>query len=260
MAKKAKKAKKAKAAKKKVNRLKELYAALEEKLKAQLQVSRLAHKNAEAKGNASEEVWIDLLAGHLPHRYQVGKGIVVDSKGAESNYIDIIIYDRQYTPLVFNEDGRMYIPAESVYGIIEAKQGLTREFIIYAGKKAQSVRKLHRTNAPIMQAAGPIPNPRAPSPIVAGIVSYKSSWNPKFGNPLNEALGELTEPQRLDFGMAAEDGYFEVTYDAVGAAAVNTFEPTRALAALIIGILKKLQKVGTVPAIEYSEYMNILDD
>lgn len=256
----AKKAKKAKAAAKDVNRLKELYGALEDRLKAQLQVSRLAHKNAEAKGNASEQVWIDLLAGHLPNRYQVGKGIVVDSKGAESHYIDIIIYDRQYTPLVFNEDGRMYIPAESVYAIIEAKQELTREFILYAGKKANSVRKLRRTNAAIMQAAGPIPNPRAPSPIVAGIVSYRSSWNPKFGVPLKEALGELRESHRLDFGMAAEDGYFEATYDAAGAATIDTFKPTRALAALIIGLLKTLQKVGTVPAIEYSDYMDILDD
>jgi hypothetical protein len=79
----------------------------------------VAHRNAEAKGEASEDVWIELLAAHLPYRYQVAKGIVIDANGRESHYIDVIIYDRQYTPLVFNKDGKRYIPAESVYAVIE---------------------------------------------------------------------------------------------------------------------------------------------
>jgi hypothetical protein len=88
-------AKKKSARKKSTNRLKDLYRALEDELRAQREVRRLAHKNAEARGDAAEEIWIDLLASHLPHRYQVGKGIVIDADGRESDYIDIIIYDRQ---------------------------------------------------------------------------------------------------------------------------------------------------------------------
>jgi hypothetical protein len=54
--------------------------------------------NAEAKGDASEDVWLELLADHLPHRYRVANGIIIDADGRESHYIDIIVYDRQYTP------------------------------------------------------------------------------------------------------------------------------------------------------------------
>ena len=118
----------------------------------QLEVRRLAHRNAEAKGDASEDVWLELLADHLPHRYRVAKGIIIDADGRESHYIDIIVYDRRYTPLVFNQNGTIYIPAESVYAVLEAKQDLTRANIIYAGKKAASVRRLRRTVGRIVDA------------------------------------------------------------------------------------------------------------
>lgn len=253
-------AKKKTAARKKAkNRLKDLYKALEDELKAQLAARRLAHRNAEAKGEASEDVWIELLALHLPHRYQVAKGIVIDADGKESHYIDVIIYDRQYTPLVFNKDGRMYIPAESVYGVLEAKQDLTRANIIYAGKKAASVRKLRRTAAPIVHAGGKIDKPKQPFDIIAGIVTYKSSWTPAFGEPLKKSFGTLTKKQRLEFGIAAEDGYFEVEYASSGPV-VNTFKTTRALAAFIIRLLAHFQSLGTVSAIDYKEYSKVLDD
>jgi hypothetical protein len=241
------------------NRLRELYSALEEELKAQLQVRRVAHRNAEAKGEASEEVWIQLLAAHLPHRYQVAKGIIIDSDGTESHYIDIIIYDRQFTPLVFCMNGRMYIPAESVYAVIEAKQELTRANIIYAGKKAASVRKLRRTSAPIVHAGGTIDKPKAPFRIIAGIVAYKSSWTEAFGRPLTAALADLTKSQCLDFGIAAEDGYFEVKSGQAGPV-VSTFKKTRALAAFIIRLLAHFQGLGTVTAIDYEAYSKVLSD
>src|SRR3954467_13424958 len=114
-------AKKATAQKKGTEELRDLYGALEDQNRPQLEVRRLAHKNAEARGDAAEEVWLELLAGHLPSRYRVGKGVVIDSNGKESDYLDIIIYDRHYTPPVFND---LYIPAESVYAVIEAKQEL----------------------------------------------------------------------------------------------------------------------------------------
>jgi hypothetical protein len=82
----------------KPNRLRKLYEALEDQVRTQLEVRRLAHKNAEARGDAAEGVWLDLLAQDLPHRYQVGKGIAIDADGRESDYIDVIIYDRQFTP------------------------------------------------------------------------------------------------------------------------------------------------------------------
>ena len=248
-------AKKAAAKKKKTNRLRDLYGALEDQVRTQLEVRRLAHRNAEARGDAAEEVWLELLAAHLPNRYRVGKGFVIDSNGKESHYIDIIIYDRHFTPPVFSN---LYVPAESVYMVMEVKQELTRANIIYAGKKAQSVRTLFRTNAEVHHAGGVIQQPRPLSRIPAGIVTYKSSWDPApFGNPFENALAALTDNQQLDFGIAADHGYFEVKYEAAGPV-VERFLKTRALAAFLIRLLNRLQKLGTVPVIDYAIYSRIL--
>lgn len=238
-----------------MNRLRNLYTALEDQVRTQLEVRRLAHKNAEARGDAAEEVWLDLLASHLPSRYRAGKGIVIDSNGRESDYIDIIIYDRHFTPPVFSD---LYIPAESVYAVIEAKQELSRANIIYAGKKAQSVRRLFRTNAAVVHAGGTITAPRDPFRIAAGIVTYTSSWRKEpFGIPFENALAELSANQQLDFGIAADHGYFEVEYEDDGPT-VTRFLKTRALAAFLVRLLARLQKLGTVPAIDYEVYSKIL--
>jgi hypothetical protein len=252
--------KKAARKKSKTNRLKELYAALEQELTVQLEVRRLAHRNAEAKGDASEDVWLELLADHLPHRYRVAKGIIIDADGRESHYIDIIVYDRQYTPLVFNQNGTMYIPAESVYAVLEAKQDLTRANIIYAGKKAASVRRLRRTVGRIVDARGEVKDRKPPFDIAAGLVTYESSWADPFGTPLTNALAALAKSQCLNFGIAADSGYFEVSYVKGAKPAVNTFKKTRALAAFIMRLLAHLQTLGTVTAMDYREYSRILDD
>jgi hypothetical protein len=86
---------------------------------------------------------------------------VIDADGRESDYIDVIIYDRQFTPPVFN---KLYIPAESVYAVLEAKQTLNRESVIYAARKAQSVRLLRRTAAEIVDARGRLRKARSRSP------------------------------------------------------------------------------------------------
>ncbi len=103
-----------------------------------------------------------------------------------------------------------------------------------------------------------INQPRPPFRIAAGIVTYKSSWDPDpFGTPFENALGALTDNQQLDFGIAADHGYFEVKYEAAWSV-VDRFLKTRALAAFLIRLLNRLQKLGTVPVIDYGVYSKIL--
>lgn len=52
-------------------------------------------------GDATEAIWIDLLNKYLPRRYHAIKATVCDSNGEFSEQIDVVIHDRQYTPLVF---------------------------------------------------------------------------------------------------------------------------------------------------------------
>ncbi len=67
---------------------------------------------------------------------------MIDSTGTTSDQIDLVVYDRQYTPLLYNQAGQMYVPAEAVYAVAEVKQTLSKDHIAYAGAKGESVRKL----------------------------------------------------------------------------------------------------------------------
>lgn len=40
-----------------------------------------------------------------------------------------MIYDRRYSPFLFNQSGAVFIPAESVYAVFEVKQELSRETV-----------------------------------------------------------------------------------------------------------------------------------
>ncbi|WP_212743006.1 DUF6602 domain-containing protein [Sphingopyxis sp. 2PD] len=101
-----------------------LFADFHDKIERELATARrLGHPTE--KGDASEQVWNDVLNHYLPHRYESRKGFVVDSRGAFSQQIDVIIHDRQYSPFVFSFKGTDVVPAESVYAVFEAKQELT---------------------------------------------------------------------------------------------------------------------------------------
>lgn len=169
-------------------RLTEILDGLQARLEGELRGNRAAITHPGARGEASEEDWLRVLKDHLPQRYQADRAFVIDSTGACSEQIDIVIYDRQYSPFLYNQANQRYVPAESVYGVLEVKQDMSREHVLYAGEKARSVRRLRRTSAPIPHAGGaydPRPLPR----IVAGLVTYHSSWSPAFGDAFRARLG-----------------------------------------------------------------------
>src|SRR5436190_7235012 len=151
------------------NRLHTLYEKMQERIAVDLKSARDANEDPNAKGEASEGTWHQLFNAYLPHRYRVIKGIVIDCNGDESDAIDVIIHDRQFTPAIYQQHGLPYIPAESVYAVFEAKQQIDKAHVQYAGEKAASVRKLHRTSATIPFAAGTYPK-KEPPRILAGVL------------------------------------------------------------------------------------------
>jgi hypothetical protein len=237
------------------NRLHELYASMQKQLAANLDAARNANKNPNAKSDEAELTWLKLFADHLPHRYQSVKGIVIDCDGMESDAIDIIIYDRHYTPIIYSQRGHPYVPAESVYAVLEAKQELDKELIEYAGAKAESVRRLKWTSGKITAITGNH-EPREPFRILAGIVAYQSAWKEPFGDAFRSAVLGLSEPQQLDFGIAAANGCFELDHEKKE---LRTYPAERALSAFLIRFLARLQALGTVPAIDYEVYGRLLE-
>jgi hypothetical protein len=133
--------------------------------------------------------------------------------------LDLVIYDRQYSPLLFNQDGALYVPAESVYAVLEVKPELDKGTVEYAGKKAASVRALKRTSVPVPHAGG-VFEPRKLFEILAGIVALESSWKPPFGDSLLDVLHGSP---------------------------------------LFLRLLGRLQSLGTVPALDLTEYGRSLE-
>lgn len=236
------------------DRLTAILSGLQAQLEGALGGSRMALAHPGARGEAAEENWLRLLREHLPNRYQADRAFVIDSQGACSDQIDVVIYDRQYSPVLYNRDNQHYVPAESVYAVLEVKQDLSRDHVIYAGQKAASVRRLHRTSAPIPYVGG-VAGPRDLPHIIAGILTYQSAWSPPFGDPLQEVLSELPEDHRLELGCALVDGAFEARYPGAGAVDLIVVESPHSLVQLLMRLLKQLQGMATAPAIDYGAYL-----
>lgn len=236
------------------DRLTEILDGLQARLEGELRGNRTAVTQPSARGEASEEDWLRILKDHLPQRYQADRAFVIDANGVCSEQIDIVIYDRQYSPFLYNQANQRYVPAESVYGVLEVKQDLSREHVLYAGDKAASVRRLHRTSARIPHAGGAY-DPRSLPHIVAGLVTYQSSWNPAFGGPFRDALGELGPEAQLDLGCALVHGAFEATYRTGHPVDVTVAAGPRSLVQFLMRLLKQLQALATAPAIDYEAYL-----
>ena len=70
---------------------------LHDRVSQELKSAREAIGHPGAKGDGSEKVWHKLFRTYLPERYAVDKATIMDSKGAFSGEIDVVLYDRQYT-------------------------------------------------------------------------------------------------------------------------------------------------------------------
>lgn len=231
-----------------------LFQGLQDKLLADLGVSRSVLEHPTAKGDATEVDWRRALR-RLPKRYRVTRGFVVDADSLVSDWIDLVVYDRQYSPLLFEHSGQYYVPAESVYAVFEVKQVLNRSTVEYAAGKAASVRKLRRTSVEIPHAGGVYPA-KKPFPILAGILATESAWSPPLGNPFERLLKALGSEERLDFGCALRHGSFEVFQgpDDGAAPAVRVGSAKNAFLEFFLTLFRRLQLLGTVPAMDVDEW------
>lgn len=221
-------------------------------LEHKLQRASRSIAHAGTQGAVTEDHWIDVFRAYLPKRYEVAAGFVIDSRGGRSDQIDIVVFDKHFTPTLLDQQSHRYIPAEAVYAVFESKPHLDKGYLEYAGDKAASVRKLHRTSVPIAHAGGTF-KPKDPFPIVAGIVAPRSSWADGLGGSFRKHLPDAPLEQ-LDCGCALEHGSFD-TFD--GTLIVRPAEG--ALIAFLLRLLSKLQSLGSVCAIDWAAYAQVLE-
>ena len=211
------------------------------------------------KGEATETSWIHLLREYLPNRYAIERAMVVDSNGEASEQIDIVVFDRQYTPFVINFGGVVYVPAESVYAVFEVKQDISKENVEYASQKVRSVRQLKRTSALITDHTGKTRRKEL-FEIPAGILTLSSSWNPGLGDSFEKAINNSwsNEHGRIHLGCVLSEGGFRVV-DENGPLIIETSDPAASLMYFLMSLFKTLQPLGTVPAVDMNEYLKWIE-
>jgi hypothetical protein len=214
--------------------------------------TRITH--AGDRGEVNEQHFINFLRKYLPNRYNVDKAIVMDCDGNVSDSIDVVVFDRQYTPCLLDNDLHRYVPAEAVYAIFECKPTIDKAYLEYAAAKAASVRRLRRTSVPIFHLEGP-PKVKPLFDIIAGILAIDVSWKNGLSSEFEKAHRALRPTGKIDCGFAATGAAFDV-FEAGGAL---NFGPTEnSLAHFAFRLLWKLQSLATVPAVDWMAYADNL--
>jgi hypothetical protein len=267
--------------------IKMLFSGLQSQMISQLNTNREFITHPGSKGDALENAWIEWLRKYLPNRYSVDKAIVIDHKGNTSHQIDIVIYDNWFTPFIFSQNGFHYIPAEGVYAVFEVKPDIAgnsngKTNIEYAAEKIESVRKLNRTSAGMINS-GNTCDPRPLTKIIGGILCSTNSYTHNNNETIISHVKEQHGFRSIDLGCVADYGSFFVDYDGEEDITLKELEefnkrytdyysnrafnsmvfskPESSLVTFFMQLTRYLQQaIGTVPAINLQSYLDTIDE
>jgi len=232
--------------------LPKLMKGLHDKVAHDLQVARETLGHPVALGDGSENVWISMFEKYLPERYRAASASSIDADNNSSEQIDVVIYDRQYSPLIFEHKHQLVIPSEAVYAVFESKQEINRTNIRYAQKKIASVRRLRRTSAEVQTIEGR--RRKLIQPILGGFLAFDTRWKRPIDKTLSRVLSQNQDCGRIDLGCIAAYGVFGCgKLDSLG-----SMPHPRATTLFLLELISRLQSVGTVAAIDMRAYAHWL--
>ena len=94
-------------------------------------------------GMYRERIVSDLIKPFLPSRLAVGTGFIITHQNNQSTQCDLIIYDKENTPVIENGDQRFF-PVECVVGVVEVKSKLTKSTLTETLRKLTEIKKLRK--------------------------------------------------------------------------------------------------------------------
>src|SRR5436190_17363386 len=105
----------------------EVFSKVLAKAKEQLLLDARHAEDFQHKGIRGDERAAGLakfLNEHLPERFSVTKGEVIDYRDERTGQLDLIIYDSHTSAPVTKGEENLLIPAEALYAVIEVKTTL----------------------------------------------------------------------------------------------------------------------------------------
>ena len=88
-----------------------------------------------------EKIVKTLIEPFLPSRLAIGSGFIITSDDKISTQCDLIIYDKDNTPIIESEEQRFF-PIENVVGVIEVKSKLTKSTLKKALIKLSKIKEM----------------------------------------------------------------------------------------------------------------------
>jgi len=108
------------------------------------------------KGQTNEETVRQFLRQYLAKTLDIASGILVDSNGAQSRQLDLIICDSAKTPTFYQSAETRVIPVECAYAVVEIKAYLDKAELEGAFQNMKSVKALPKTKTAFFRPAGAI--------------------------------------------------------------------------------------------------------
>ena len=111
-------------------------------------------------GSYREHVVKGFLRFMVPRSIDLHDGFIITNKGNTSTQCDIILFDKNITPLYQDGEKQTFFPIESVAGAGEVKSTLSRAGLIEALKKLHSIKRLSEdldTRTIVRQVGAPRP-------------------------------------------------------------------------------------------------------
>ena len=125
-------------------RREEIFAQAAKKIRIDFQELSIIPHNA-LKGHEAESIVKKFLEDHIPKRFSVGGGFVLDPLGNISRQTDIIIYDAFNCPVYRASDDASIFPSNNVAAVVEVKSSLDKNELIDAWDKISAIKALAKS-------------------------------------------------------------------------------------------------------------------
>jgi hypothetical protein len=126
---------------------KALFAQAAAKIRADFDSLALVPHSGE-RGREAEVIVRDFLEGHIPKRFGITSGFVIDSRDAISRQMDVVIYDALNCPMYRASESAAIIPSNNVAAVIEVKSKLDKAELADCFAKIASVKALAKSRVP----------------------------------------------------------------------------------------------------------------
>lgn len=91
-----------------------------------------------------EKICKEFIKFFIPQNYMISDGFIINNNDEVSHQCDIIIYDRNFTPLLQSENKQRFFPVETIAAIGEIKSNVTFAELKIALKKLSNLKKIRK--------------------------------------------------------------------------------------------------------------------